>query len=134
MMKKSKKRKRSHSRDRLAVLEERVSKIFDMLSHSEVRTHADPSSSTPVTPLRMHADKQGSRPGSESHDLSPEVVYESSPAGRDDLTDPISGVYVIAGFVFEKYRRHDRHNHYFPEDSLTLDLHFFRYGKYHLRG
>lgn len=41
---------------------------------------------------------------------------------------------IIAGSVFEKYRRHDRHNHYFPEDNLTLDLHFFRYGKYHLRG
>lgn len=121
-MVKSKKRKRSHSRDRLAELEDKVSQIFELLTQSEVRPRASPASFVLNSPRTTHVGDQGSRIRAESGDLSAEVVYDQL-SEIDDRPGPFSGVYVIARSVFEKYRRHDRHNR-FREHILTFLLSF----------
>ena len=70
---------------------------------------------------------EGSRIRTES-DLSPEDVSDCSLSDVNDLTGPSSRVHVVAGSVFKKCKRHNRHNHLFftSECSLTLNFVFLQ--------
>lgn len=128
---KSKKRKRSSSRsrgDRLTSLENKMSRLIDILSQREVKApNVLPQS--PVTSFCSgNHDIQGSRIDSEFIDhigLDSDNKSMAPLARQAEPADPNSGVYDIAGSVFEKYKRHDGTTFFFLSDFSKLPSFLF---------
>ena len=107
---KSKKRKRSPSPDRLAGLEYKLSRLISVLTRFEVNPPRSSSPSPSVALTTPQQEAQGSHNESESdnHIGSDSGNILVSSARQTGPMDPRNlGVYETAGSVFAKYRRHD---------------------------
>lgn len=121
---KSKKRRRSASRDRLAGLENKLARLINALEQREVRASRHRSPSSPLAASSAQRETPGRQEVTSGTDFLPESIpiqCESPVAVPASQERPVvectqtcdnSGVYVAPGPIFVEYRRENRHSLY----------------------
>ncbi|XP_011883555.1 PREDICTED: uncharacterized protein LOC105570727 [Vollenhovia emeryi] len=112
-MGKSKKRKRPHSRDRLASLEDKLSRLIDVIEQREVKALRRTSAGTRIPSYSSHQSSPGVQSETESDTADLEI--DPNQSGRCRLCT----CSVLSGSIFGKYRRKNRHSLPFIRNNLV---------------